>query len=73
MTFSASTLNGGIVCQASDCVIERGVRNNYAKLLVARLTNRMQFDLKINRELDPLRGVLRPKPAESLTEDSSRC
>src|SRR4029077_12671194 len=63
MTFSASTLNGGIVCQASDCVIERGVRNNYAKLLVARLTNRMQFDLKINRELVRLSEIVKIKSA----------
>jgi hypothetical protein len=118
-----SLVSGFVLCYWA----ERGIRKNYVKLLVARLTNRIQFDLQINRELDrlseivkiksacrgikilyrsdprgdlqmtkpvptvpdvpivpivsrprsspvlPTGGVLRPKSAESLTEESSRC
>jgi hypothetical protein len=42
---------------------EGGIRKNDTKLLVARLTNRMQFDLKINRELDRLSEIVKVKSA----------
>jgi hypothetical protein len=42
---------------------EREIRKNYPKLLVARSTNRMQFDPQINTERDRLSEIVKMKSA----------
>src|SRR5688572_4086045 len=44
---------------------ERGIKKNYPILLVARSTNRMQFDPQIKTERDRLSEIVKMKRARS--------